>query len=239
MVRVSIITISYNSILGLRKTVKSVLSQDYREIEHIIVDGNSVDGSKALINDYRDTYLEKGIDLNFISEPDEGIYDAMNKGTKNSSGEYLIYMNSGDIFYSTKTISNVFNKHLSFEKSVVIYGANIYNNERKNPKSIQSLEKGIIFANHQSMFFNAKRLGEELFYNKKYKIYADYELVNRIYLNFGAYSFYCIKEIISVFEEGGISSTPSYTKRKDKYQILFRNYGVKGVFKAILFRLGC
>ena len=89
------------------------------------------------------------------------------------------------------------------------------------------------------MFFNAKRLGEELFYNKKYKIYADYELVNRIYLNFGAYSFYCIKEIISVFEEGGISSTPSYTKRKDKYQILFRNYGVKGVFKAILFRLGC
>lgn len=239
MVRVSVITISYNSILGLKKTVQSVLSQDYTEIEHIIVDGNSIDGSKALINDYRDTYLEKGVELNFISEPDEGIYDAMNKGTKNSSGEYLIYMNSGDIFYSTKTISTVFNKNLPLEESVVIYGANIFNNELKKPKSIQSLEWGIIFANHQSMFFNAKRLGIELFYNKKYKIYADYELVNRIYLKFGIYSFYYIEEIISVFEEGGISSTPSYTKRKDKYQILFRNYGAKGVFKAILFRLGC
>lgn len=93
MVRVSVITISYNSLSGLKKTVQSVLSQDYTEIEHIIIDGNSIDGSKALINDYRDTYLEKEVELNFISEPDEGIYDAMNKGTKNSSGEYLIYMN--------------------------------------------------------------------------------------------------------------------------------------------------
>jgi glycosyltransferase involved in cell wall biosynthesis len=82
VVRVSVITISYNSLSGLKKTVQSVLSQDYTEIEHIIIDGNSIDGSKALINDYRDTYLEKEVELNFISEPDEGIYDAMNKGLR-------------------------------------------------------------------------------------------------------------------------------------------------------------
>lgn len=96
--KISVITISYNNIYGLDKTIKSVISQDYIDYEYIVIDGGSKDGSKELLEKYSDK-------INYwVSEPDKGIYNAMNKGIAVAQGEYLIFMNSGDHFLDQKSL---------------------------------------------------------------------------------------------------------------------------------------
>jgi hypothetical protein len=96
---------------------------------------------------------------------------------------------------------------------------------------------GIIMANHQSMFFNKELLGEELIYSLDYPIYGDYELVNRIYLKFGKKTFKYIEKPVAIYEGGGVSSFVSLQKRRDKYKILLKAYGLFSVLKGLFFRL--
>lgn len=99
---ISIITIVYNDKEGLEKTIQSVLSQTYTNIEYIVIDGGSTDGSVSVIRKY-ESKISK-----WVSEPDNGIFDAMNKGIKLATGEWLNMMNAGDFFYSNDVLSNVF-----------------------------------------------------------------------------------------------------------------------------------
>ena len=96
--KLSIITINYNNLAGLQRTIDSVVCQTWHDYEWIIIDGGSSDGSKELIEQYQEyiTY--------WCSEPDKGIYNAMNKGIDHAHGDYLIFMNSGDAFASKKCI---------------------------------------------------------------------------------------------------------------------------------------
>lgn len=98
---ISVITINYNNSTGLRKTIQSVIAQTYNNIEYIVIDGGSTDGSKSIIEEY-----EKDIDF-WVSEPDGGIYPAMNKGTSHAHGDYCIYMNS-----ETHSIQRMYCKRL-------------------------------------------------------------------------------------------------------------------------------
>jgi glycosyltransferase involved in cell wall biosynthesis len=98
----SVITIVYNNVRDIERTVLSVLNQTYQPIEYIVVDGLSTDGTLAIIEKYK-----AGISK-IISEKDDGIYDAMNKGLAAATGDYVIFMNSGDEFYDTTTIAKVF-----------------------------------------------------------------------------------------------------------------------------------
>ena len=93
-----IITINYNNVDGLRKTINSVISQTFRDFEWIVIDGGSTDGSKDLINQYVEYFSYS------ISEPDSGVYNAMNKGIKVAHGEYFIFLNSGDYFYDKNVL---------------------------------------------------------------------------------------------------------------------------------------
>ena len=93
--KISIITVSYNSGSTIKQTIKSVIDQDYENIEYIIIDGNSSDNTLNVIRQYSE-FIHF-----FISEEDNGIYDAMNKGIKNSSGDYVHLLNAGDIYYSS------------------------------------------------------------------------------------------------------------------------------------------
>ena len=98
--KLSIITINYNNVEGLRKTLASVASQTYRDIEHVIIDGGSTDGSVDIIRDYEHSVLsnqDSAYSIIWVSEKDKGIYNAMNKGIKRASGEYIQILNSGDI----------------------------------------------------------------------------------------------------------------------------------------------
>ena len=116
---ISIITISYNAVKDIENTILSVLNQTYPNIEYIIIDGGSTDGTLDIIKKYQDkiTY--------WVSEPDKGIYDAMNKGTLKATGEWLNFMNAGDTFYNEQVLENVFRDN-NWENTDVIYGDVIY-----------------------------------------------------------------------------------------------------------------
>ena len=101
MAKISIITINYNDKYGLSRTIDSVLNQTYEDFEYIVIDGNSNDGSKEILKNH-----DLSIDY-WVSEPDSGIYNAMNKGIRVAKGDYLLFLNSGDYLCDNDTIHNV------------------------------------------------------------------------------------------------------------------------------------
>ena len=111
--KITIITVVFNASEGIKKTLKSIFSQSYKNIEIIVIDGGSTDGTIDIISDYSQ-YIDY-----FISEQDYGIYDAMNKGIRVATGEWICFMNSGDIFYSKDTVSNIF-LDLDQKKDIII-----------------------------------------------------------------------------------------------------------------------
>ena len=104
MNKISIITVNYNDREGLKKTIESVINQTWQDFEFIIIDGGSTDGSREVIEQYKDK-----IDY-WISEPDKGIYNAMNKGIKAASGEFLLFLNSGDRLIDKNITEKVISK---------------------------------------------------------------------------------------------------------------------------------
>lgn len=102
--KLSIITVVYNNVADIERTIRSVLGQHYSSIEYIIIDGGSTDGTLSVIERYRQQISV------IISEPDKGIYDAMNKGMAEASGEYLLFMNSGDEIFDYNTVSSIFER---------------------------------------------------------------------------------------------------------------------------------
>src|SRR5579862_3140474 len=119
--KLSVITIVYNNVRDIERTMLSVLGQTYPGIEYIVVDGLSTDGTLDIIKKYSDRINT------FVSEKDEGIYDAMNKGLALATGDYVLFMNSADEFYSTETVSDVF---ASAENTDIYYGETEMINER-------------------------------------------------------------------------------------------------------------
>jgi len=112
--KISIITVVYNNVSMIEETILSIVNQHYTNIEYIIIDGGSTDGTIDIINKYSDK-------INYwVSEHDDGIYNAMNKGIDKASGEWINFMNSGDSFYDTTVIQNVFEQYDN--KSNIIYG---------------------------------------------------------------------------------------------------------------------
>ncbi|WP_291275238.1 glycosyltransferase, partial [Flavobacterium sp.] len=98
---ISVITVNYNNDNGLKKTIESVINQTYKNFEFIIIDGGSTDQSSEIIKNYQDK-------INYwVSEPDKGVYSAMNKGIKVANGDFLIFMNSGDVFINENVLQNV------------------------------------------------------------------------------------------------------------------------------------
>ena len=114
----SIITINYNNKEGLRETIESVIHQTFHDFEYIVIDGGSTDGSADILREY-DKYITY-----WVSEPDRGIYHAMNNGIKQAHGTYFIFMNSGDCFYNDSVLNDV----LEFLNKDIIVGKSYYEN---------------------------------------------------------------------------------------------------------------
>ena len=104
MPKISVVTVCYNAVETIEKTILSVINKTYQNIEYIIIDGASTDGTVDIINRYRDKIAY------FVSEPDKGIYDAMNKGINAATGDWISFMNAGDTFYCNKTIHRLFHR---------------------------------------------------------------------------------------------------------------------------------
>jgi glycosyltransferase involved in cell wall biosynthesis len=223
---ITIITVVYNGGEYIENTIRSIIFQDYNNVEYIIIDGGSTDETLNIIRKYEDA-----IDY-WVSCKDDGVYDAMNKGISLSSGKWINFMNAGDSFFNLHVLSDV--KDFLSDENSVIYGAKITNNNIELPKPLTSLKNGEIFACHQSMFFNFDKIGKCLNYDLTYKIYADYELLVRIDLMGG--SFREINLIISDYADGGISSVVSSQKRKDKYRAVYKHYGLTTLVLALFHR---
>lgn len=114
--KVSIVTVVYNNVETIESAIASVRSQDYPDIEYIVIDGNSSDGTKEVLLRNNDV-----IDV-LISEPDQGIYDAMNKGVSKASGDIIAILNSDDLFWDNKVISDVVQSFKSNPESQIVYG---------------------------------------------------------------------------------------------------------------------
>lgn len=200
--RVSIITINYNDKNGLKKTIDSVLSQKCKDFEFIIVDGDSTDGSKEYISEIS-KYVSK-----WISEPDTGIYNAMNKGIKMATGDYVYFLNSGDIFYDIDALK------IAVSKMVLdvglYYGNLIYDWPSKKvhisfPSTLSFQFFAIDNINHQACFIKRSLFEEIFYYNEDYKIISDWEFL--IYaICKKEISYQHLDMLISIYDTTGIST---------------------------------
>ena len=195
--KISVVTVCYNAVNDIEKTILSVINQTYPNIEYLIIDGGSKDGTMDIVNKYKDK-----IDV-IVSEPDKGIYDAMNKGIGRATGEWINFMNAGDYFYTDSVLDSI--KFASISDNVnVIYG-DIFlkkSNVVKKAENLRVISHMMPFC-HQASFARLSLVH----FDVSLKIAADYELFYDMYYKEGKDSFEYVSEVISVFEENnGISS---------------------------------
>lgn len=174
---ISVVTVCYNAKDILEETILSVISQTYKELEYIVIDGGSKDGTLSIVKKY-----ESDISF-FISEPDKGIYDAMNKGVKAAKGDYILFMNSGDCFYSDTTLED-WGAYINNENADVYYGDCIYKypygDRYMKALPLKGIRRMMVFS-HQSVMVAASILKNRLF-DIRYRFAADYDFLLRCYL---------------------------------------------------------
>ena len=194
---VSIITVCLNSEKTIEQTIQSVINQTYPNIEYIIIDGKSTDRTLEIIDKYRDK-----ISI-FVSERDEGLYYAMNKGLKLATGELIGIINSDD-WYEPEAVENIVNTFIEDRTAQIFYG-NIksYDKDKfiriRYPPSLKVLHTGMAIS-HPSVFIKSEVYKRYMF-NTKYKIGADYDLMLKLYSK--KYEFRYVNKIIANYRIGG------------------------------------
>lgn len=233
---ISIITVCYNSISTIEKTILSVINQSYQNIEYIVIDGGSTDGTVDIIKKY-----EKYITY-WVSESDKGIYDAINKGILIAKGDVIGLINADD-WYESDAISKcmVFYKEQDID---VLYGNMrfIRFNGRKDiiipSTNLKKLKSEMIIC-HPASFITKNAYNKWGLYNDTYKIAGDYELIVRMYLK-GA-KFKKINVLISNFTEGGISSNFTlknfFENKKVRKEHNLQQLVGKEIFALIYFKI--
>ena len=221
--KVSIITVVYNGIAHLEQTIKSVLGQSYKNIEYIIIDGGSTDGTLGLIEAYDDQVSY------WVSGPDSGIYDAMNKGIAKATGEIVGLINADD-WYEPDAIKKVVEAFLQTKADVVHGNMLIVKEDGKRfvkfaASDIFRLSKGMLL-NHPTVF--AQRALYEAYggFDTSYRIVADWELMMR-WKSMGA-KFAALDETLAGFRMGGVSSTHLKRSFEEKHDVR-RRYNTYGM----------
>ena len=217
--KISIITVTKNSEKFLEDCILSVHNQSYKNYEHIIIDGNSTDNTVNIIKKHEEkiTY--------WMSESDEGLYDAMNKGIKKSTGDIIGILNSDDIYYdqALKIVNNYFNK----KKNLDFLFGSVYKYKLMHGYNPQKIKWSFGFYTTHSVGFFIKRESQLKvgFYNLKYKNSSDYDLFYRMILKFKMKGVATEKdEIFGEFRKGGFSSKFSYLEfLKENTQIRIDN----------------
>lgn len=198
--KITIVTVTYNAVQTIEETILSVINQDYPNIEYIIVDGGSSDGTVDIIKKYQD-YIAK-----WVSEPDNGLYHAMNKGLLMGTGEWINFRNSGDYFASKNAVTSLFNEVI--DDDVMIVHADcykVYENGYKLSKPLELAKyKWQMPLIHPATFVKMK-LHQQMPFNLKYKVAADYDLIYKC-IEKGV-KFKYIPTPIVVFPSGGFSDT--------------------------------
>lgn len=207
---ITIVTVVFNGIDYLEKTIQSVISQTYENVEYIVIDGGSTDGTLDIIKKY-----ESQIDY-WVSEKDKGIYDAMNKGVVLSHGTWINFMNAGDVFFDFEVISKVMSLSLVNEHDF-IYSDSQMSNGKKFVCDI--FQNRII---HQSLIYQKKVHADlGLYMVGKQVTISDY----LFFIMAKDFNWLKINNVISRFELGGVSGDISHYKQKLGVDLVFNNYG--------------
>lgn len=210
--KLSIITVCWNDKNGLDKTIKSVISQNTREFQFLIIDGASTDGTIDILEQYKDS-----IDY-YISEPDKGIYNAMNKGVLAANGEYCLFLNAGDIFFDEKVVTRFLQENISEDivsgKEACSFDGKKFVAYRKPPKEISLLYFMKQTLAHQSTFIR-KELLLAFPYDETYKIASDYIFFFKSFFEENA-SYRRLDFFVSIFIMDGISSINGDLSQKER-----------------------
>lgn len=209
--KLSIITVNLNNREGLQKTIDSVVAQTFKDFEWIVIDGGSTDGSKELIEQYADRFAY------WASEPDKGIFNAMNKGIRVAQGEYLQFLNSGDWLIDEHVLKDFVDE--SFSTDIVDGDIRlVYKDREEIAKAPETVDFGLFY--HGSLWhpcaFIKKTIFEEIgLYNEQYRIISDWELFMRALILHDA-SYQHFNRVIAAFPVDGISANPLFEQETEQ-----------------------
>lgn len=221
----SVITVTYNAEKVLEQTIKSVVEQTYPYIEYILIDGNSKDGTMSVITKYLDKIRH------ITSEPDKGLYDAMNKGIQRATGDYLCFLNAGDTFHQAGTLQSAVDSLGEKDLPDVIYGETaIVDSERhfirmrrlSAPEQLdwKSFRKGMLVC-HQA-FFAKRSLAEP--YNLKYRFSSDFDWCIRVMKK--ARQLHNTHLTVVDYLEEGMTTQNHKASLKERFRIMSHYYGI-------------
>ena len=233
--KVSIVTITYNAARTLQRTLDSVACQTYADIEHLIIDGASKDDTVAIAERYKAASRHEVV---IQSEPDKGLYDAMNKGLQKATGDYLVFLNAGDTLYAPDTIETVVKPTANSQKPIaVIYGDTAITDAEGNflhlrthrpPEQLtwKSFKQGMLVC-HQS-FYVLTSLARQIPYDLQYRHSADVDWCIRIMREAERQQLALVNThaILANFEEGGDTTQHHRDSLKERFKIMMHHYGL-------------
>lgn len=244
MIRFTVVTITYNAEKVLQRTLDSVLSQTYEGLEHLIVDGASKDGTLHLAEQYKETSdaSESGHKVIIQSEPDHGIYDAMNKGLTQASGDYIVFLNAGDSLPSTDTLEQIvhqcrLNEYPADERPGVLYGnTNIVDGEGRflHPRRLQpptkltwrSFRHGMLVC-HQA-FYARMDIAKNTQYDTRYRFSADVDWCIRVMHETERMGLSLCNThlVLANYTEEGATTQNHRASLKERFDVMRRHYGL-------------
>jgi glycosyltransferase involved in cell wall biosynthesis len=218
----SVITVVYNNVKDIERTMLSVLGQTYTNIEYIVVDGKSTDGTLQVVEKYKDRIAK------LISKKDEGIYDAMNKGLSLATGDYVIFMNSGDEFYSPQTVEQVFatapDADIYYGETEMMdeSGANLGQRRHAAPKAFtwKSFKYGMSVS-HQAIYIKRSLTKS---YDRKYQLSSDIDWV--LHAAKKAKTIVNVHQYVAKYLLGGMSKKRHHQSLKERFDIMKQYYGL-------------
>jgi len=233
----SVITVTFNAERWIERTMDSIMSQTFNDFEYIIIDGASTDSTIDIVRKKTEKYC-KSLKYKIISEPDDGIYDAMNKGLLLAEGNYVWFLNAGDTFYSEDTLQNVYNeinKYKSTDLPIIVYGETEITDAKGVSKGMRhlrapehldwkSFKMGMLVC-HQSFVV---RRDIAVNFNLHYRLASDIDWCIR-----------CMKKrgqilnshlVLSRFLEAGVSDKKRKSALKERYNIMCHYYGTLPTF---------
>lgn len=231
--KVSIITVCYNRKATIKQSINSVLNQDYPNIEYIIIDGNSSDGTQSIIESYSDKITH------YISEPDKGMYDAINKGLKLATGDIIGLMHSDDVFYDNNVVSKIVNSFLMSSYADAVYGDGIYvtndaeeriiRNRIGGQYNFEKLKSGWLPL-HPTVYIKKSIIEKYGYYSLDFKIASDTEFLLRYLFKYKINIIY-MNEYVVKMKMGGLS-----TDYKRVFHVLSEDYKIYKYHNLSAFR---
>ena len=218
---VSIITACLNAEDTIEQTILSVINQTYPNIEYVIIDGGSTDGTLDIIKKY------EGRITKWISEPDESVFDGMNKGIVHSTGDILYFLNSGDLIYNNDIIADVVKK-FSDKNIIAVYGNVEVLNDYMKKKLVRGCKVSpnkLLYRHicHQALFVRRTLFEDVGMFSTSLKLSADHEFIVKSVKKYPA-NFLYIDDILAKYRDGGMSSKMMHKVKLEDLKILSANY---------------